>query len=327
MSEHTCNEKNMSISTSSNTSDVEPRAQINAGDRVYIPAGGLQLWINEDGNMDFGATLAVDPWLPDLVEDPAVSLGVIESILQRGFRVGDICNRDTIYGCQISQDVQDLMTNSEIRRLSHLVVVEGGRAIGILDLNLLRSKYDHSEAKSSLLIESLYEPVNSSNSMRGDAPLMDYLLTADAQPFRLIQLDGERLGVVDVEDLQKPPVRVVLLIWFSYLELLLTRILCQEKPDFKEIVSTRPAVEAANLGSTGPGPERRIERSKFSQLLREVRETNSLPLLDDEIMFLNEYRNRIFHGPRWYITRRHEVLAFVNCLKKLVSLVSDLGSE
>ena len=38
-------------------------------------------------------------------------------------------------------------------------------------------------------------------------------------------------------------------------------------------------------------------------------------------------RNRIFHGPRWYITRRREVLSLVNCVKKVVSMAQELASQ
>ena len=307
--------------------DATPSVQVNAGDSLYIPAGGLQIWNNENGTLAFGLTVAVDPWLPDFGGDRGTPLDVMESILGGGFPVSTICSCGTIQGCQKSQDVRALIAHPKIQRLSHMVVVDEQRAVGVLDLDLARGKFRHKESESSLLVEDVYEPASESNSMRGDVPLMDYLLTADQQPFRLIELDGGKLGTVDVEDLQKVPVRVVLLMWFSYLESLLTRRLCEKRPELREIVGTGSAVEAESLGSVGPGPERRIERYKFAQLLREARESNIVSLPKDEVVFLNRYRNRIFHGPRWYITRRREVSSFVNCAKKVVSLARELASQ
>ena len=110
--------------------------------------------------------------------------------------------------------------------------------------------------------------------------------------------------------------RTVLLMWFSYLESLVTRELCEKRPELREIVRTDSAVEAESLGSVGPGPERRIERFKFAQLLKEAKEIKIISLPDDEIQFLNRYRNKIFHGPRWYVTRRREVASFRELCKK-----------
>ena len=307
--------------------EASPGVQVNAGDSFYIPAGGLQIWTKEDGTLDFGVTVAVDPWLPDLSATRGTPLDVVESILDGGFPVSTICNRGTIYGCQESQDVRTLISHPEIQRLSHMVVVDGQRAVGVLDLDIARGKFRHGESESSLLVEDMYEPTSKSNSMRGEAPLMDYLLTADQQPFRLIELDGGKLATVDVEDLQKVPVRVVLLTWFSYLESLLTRRLCQKRPELREILRTDSAVEAEHLGSMGSGPERRIERYNFAQLLKEAREKAIISLPHDEVEFLSHYRNRIFHGPRWYITRRREVLSLVNCVKKVVSMAQELASQ
>lgn len=307
--------------------DESQGVQVNAGDSLYIPAGGLQIWAKEDGTLGFGVTVAVDPWLPDLSATRGTPLDVVESILGNGFPVSTICNRGSIYACQKSQDVQVLISDPAIQRLRHMVVVDGESAVGVLDLDIARGKFRHGEAESSLLVEDVYQPADKSNSMRGETPLMEYLLTADQQPFRLIELEGAKLATVDVEDLQKIPVRVVLLMWFSYLESLLTRRLCQERPELREIVGTGSTVEAQGLGTMGPGPERRIERYYFGNLLKEAKELTIVALTDDEVEFLSRYRNSVFHGPRWYITRRGEVSSFVNCVAKVVSLAQGLASE
>ena len=69
--------------------DATPGVQVNAGDSFYIPAGGLQIWNNEDGTLGFGLTVAVDPWLPDLSGDRGTPLDVMDSILGGGFPVGN----------------------------------------------------------------------------------------------------------------------------------------------------------------------------------------------------------------------------------------------
>ena len=319
-------EENVNQESMANDRDASQGVRVNAGDSLYIPAGGLQIWTKEDGTLGFGVTIAVDPWLPDLDAAWGTPLDVMESILGSGFAVNTICNRETVHGCQLSQDVGALISHPEIQRLSHMVVLDRQRAVGVLDLDIARGKFRHGDSKSSVRVADVYEPAGKSNLMRGEAPLMDYLLTADQQAFRLVELDGGKLATVDVEDLQKVPVRVVLLMWFSYLESLLTRQLCEKKPQLREIVGTGSAVEAASLGRVGPGPERRIERYTFAQLLRGAKKSEIISLSDDEIEFLNRYRNKIFHGPRWYVTRRREVASFVNCVRKVVFLARELGS-
>ncbi len=64
---------------------------INAGDRAYVPPGGLQLWINPDGTMGSRMSLAIDPWLPDLSPDAGTPVDVMQTIARRGFTVGSIC--------------------------------------------------------------------------------------------------------------------------------------------------------------------------------------------------------------------------------------------
>ena len=317
----------MNHETVPSCSDATPGVRVNAGDSFYIPAGGLQIWTKEDGTVGVGVSVAVDPWLPDLSAARGTPLDVVEAISRGGIAVSMICNQGSIFACQETQEVGALISHHEIQRLKHMAVIDGQRAVGVLDLDEARGKFRHGDSENTLLVEDLYEPVSESNAMRGDVPLMDYLVTADQQPYRLIELDGGKLGTVDVEDLQKVPVRVVLLTWFSYLEWLLTRRLCEVRPELREIVRTETPVEAENLGTVGPGPERRIERYKFLQLLREAKKSKIVSLPNDEVVFLNRYRNRIFHGPRWYITRRREVSPLVNCTKKVVSLARELASQ
>ena len=98
------------------------------------------------------------------------------------------------------------------------------------DISLFSTQHVHVESLTSiglgeqsglrirdqrLLVEDIYEPLCRDNCLKGDSPLLDYLLSADKRPFRLVELPGQKLGTVDVEDLQKLPVRVLLFMKFS----------------------------------------------------------------------------------------------------------------
>ena len=312
---------------STSSAEDEPQGiTVKAGDRLYIPAGGLQMWINDDGTLGSGMTMAIDPWLPDLTANTETPREVIESIAANGFPVRTICKRDRIYACRGTDTVESLIFRQEIQRLSHIAVVDEERALGVLDLDKARGAFRHKDPGGLLRVDELFESLSKENSIRGDAPLMDYLLDADKHPFRMVEVDG-KLSTVDVEDLQKVPVRTVMLMWFSYLESLLTRRLCEEDPGLLDVIQSKTEVEAAELGTLGTGPERRVERFQFSKLLREASRRGIISLPSAEIEFLSLYRNNIFHGPRWYITRRTEVAALVNCVKKVVSLTGDLAQE
>ena len=284
------------------------------------------MWVDDDGAFGMGVTMAIDPWLHDLTANTETPREVIESITANGFPVRTICKRGQINSCRATDPVRSLIFRQDIQRLSHIAVVDEERALGVLNLDKARSAFKHKDSGDSLRVDDLFEPLSKENTMHGDAPLMDYLLAADKYPFRMVEVDGKH-STVDVEDLQKVPVRVVVLMWFSYLESLLTRRLCEDDPNLLDIIRSTSEVEGAELGTLGKGPERRVERFHFAQLLREASRCDIVSLQSAEIEFLGHYRNNIFHGPRWYITRPREVATLVNCVKKVVSLARDLARE
>ena len=204
-----------------------------------------------------------------------------------------------------------------------MAVIDRKSATDILDLDRARGEIRHGDPKQNLIVNDIFEPLNPDNWLPGDTPLIDYLLTADVRPFRVVQLAGNKLATIDVEDLQRLPVRILLFMKFSHLETLLARQLRVKKPEILDIVRTDEGVELDSLVTTGQGPERQIERYKFATLLRSAKRETIVVIKDKEIRFLEKYRNRIAHGPRWYITRRSDVGALVNCVR----LVSQLTQQ
>ena len=128
-----------------------------------------------------------------------------------------------------------------------------------------------------------------------------------------------------MQDLQKLPVRALLFMYFCHLETLLARQLCERNPDLNEIVRTEGGVDVQDLGSTGTGPERRIERYKFGALLRNSAEDGVVTTIDPaEISFLERFRNNLAHGPRWYITRRGDIVSLVRCITKVTEVINEI---
>ena len=301
--------------------------EIRAGDRAYIPAGALKIWLNPDGTTGMGASLAVDPWLPDLNINAGTPTEVVHEISTSGFRVSAICNTGLVSACQKSHVVRELVSHPELLRLRYLVVLDDKTACGILDLDRARGANSYKDPKQQLLVEDIFEPASPENSLRGDSPLIDYLLTADKEPFRLVELPGHRLGTVDVQDLQKLPVRALLFMYFCHLETLMARRLCEKNPDLRQIVRTEGGVDAHELGSTGIGPERKIERFRFGSLLRSTAGDGLVTVDQEGISFLERFRNNLAHGPRWYITRRGDVVSLVRCVKKVTEMIKEIQRD
>ena len=251
----------------------------------------------------------------------------MDTITRRGFPVSSICKSDWINGCQKSREVRELLAHPDTKCLRYIAVLDATRACGILDLDRARGAIRLKDPDQRLLVEDIYEPLCRDNCLKGDSPLLDYLLSADKRPFRLVELPGQKLGTVDVEDLQKLPVRVVLFMKFSHLETVLARGLCVRQPRLQEIVRTFPGIDSGELGSSSPGPERRIERYRFRRLLQGAKREGLITIDSKEISFLERFRNNLAHGPRWYITRRSEVASFVNCVRRVSELINQASID
>ena len=296
---------------------------INAGDRAYVPPGGLQLWVNSDGTMGSQMSLAIDPWLPDLSANAGTPVDVIQAIARQGFTVSSICTGQWIKACQKTHEVRELLAHPEVARLRHMAVVDGTQAIGILDLDRARGQVRYNDERSSLSVGKVYEPLSEENSLRGDSPLIDYILTADTRPFRLVEMPGNKIGTVDVEDLQKVPVRILLFMHFIQLEDMLVRRLSEEDPRMLDQIRHEQGVNAEPLGNSGSGPVRHIETYGFRKLLRRARDRSILTLRRRELPFLERYRNALAHSPGWYITRRTDAGPLVNCFKRVLELIQE----
>lgn len=298
---------------------------INPGDRLYVPQGGLKFWVNPDGTMGSAVSLAIDPWLPDLSMDAGTPAGVIQGISRRGFTVGSICTGHWIKACQKSHEVRELVAHPELMRYRHMAVIDGRQAIGILDLDRARGKVGHDDERSPLRVEEVFEPVNDENTMSSDSPLIDYILTADTRPFRLVKMPGNKLGTVDIEDLQKVPVRILLFMHFIQLEDTLVRRLPEVDPTMLQQIRYEKGVEAEPLGNSGSGPVRLIETYGFRKLLREARARSIVTFQRREMPFLERYRNTLAHSPTWYITRRTDVGPLVKCFRRVLELIQEAG--
>ena len=131
---------------------------ISPGDKPYIPAGGLQIWIDDDGNVDGGISFAVDPWLPDLSADSETPADIMESIAKQGFLLGSICTRRFINACDKARSIGKLIGHPEVIKLKHMAVFAENSVIGTLDLDKARGAFRHGDPQQNLLVEDIYDP-------------------------------------------------------------------------------------------------------------------------------------------------------------------------
>ena len=103
---------------------------------------------------------------------------------------------------------------ADVAHLKHMAVVDGRQAVGVLDLDKARKYHDSNHLA---IVDGVYEPLRRDHCLKGDSPLINYILTADKRPFRLVDIGG-KLHAVDVFDLQKLPVRVLLFMKFVHLD-------------------------------------------------------------------------------------------------------------
>ena len=293
---------------------------VKAGDRVYMPAGALPTWTNEHGTTGTSAVVVVDPWLPDISANGGTSSDTVDAIMKSGFPVGSICG-DTVNACQKSQPLHELVRHPDVSRLRHMAVLDGREVVGVLDLDKARKYHDPAHPT---LAEAIYEPLHHDNCLRGDSPLIDYVITADKRPFRVVAIDG-KAHAVDVFDLQKLPVRVLLFMKFVHLETLLARHLCLREPTLLNVVTTATGADFGALGKLDIGPLRKIEKYYIDRLLKDAQRAHIIKVEDNEIEFLKAYRNKLAHGPRWYITRPSEVALLVRCARRVMELTSEVA--
>ena len=308
-----------------NGASVKPRRSglvVKAGDRLYIPAGGLRISMDKDGTISFSASVAVDPWLPDMSANGGTSDETVDAIMRNGFPVSSICG-DHVNACQKSQSLYELIHHPDVARLKHMAVIDGRQAVGVLDLDKARKYHDSNHVA---LVDRVYEPLRRDHCLKGYSPLIDYILTADKRPFRLVDIGG-KLHAVDVFDLQKLPVRVLLFMKFVHLETLVARHLCLNDPTLLDVIETVPEADFGELGNLGTGPLRKVETYYIDRLLIDAQRMQIIKIEDSEIKFLKEYRNRLAHGPRWYVTRPSEVTLLVRCAKRVSELTSEMAGK
>ena len=287
---------------------------------MYIAAGALQLDIHS-GKLK--AVLSIDPWLPQL---PGMSQGVDElrKVRESAFPVETICQKPPIPFCTREPVAASLLKDPrvELGHLSHMVVADDGRAVGILNLDRVRAEVVSGSRGEAVTVGDIYDELSDANKISAKTSIAEYLATVDAHPFRLVALDNGQAGILNVEHLQKLPVRAFVFMELIELEQRLVTLLLKGDPKLGEMAKYRKRPNTPKDLWTGDGPVRRIDQWKFRKLLAEANSRFPFGLDTTEAESINRFRNHIVHGPQWYITRRRDVHELASMVAKVGDLIN-----
>lgn len=147
----------------------------------------------------------------------------ILSHLERSMPVRLIATLGTFTAAYVDEPISDAIARADESRFDYLPVQASasGAVVG-----LFKRREAHTGATG--LVRDHMEPLGAGNLIAIDAPLLQFVMTADTNPCRLVLDDTEIRGLVTLSDIQRLPVRTALFGLFIHLELLLTDRLRRE---------------------------------------------------------------------------------------------------
>ena len=142
------------------------------------------------------------------------------SHLERSTPVRLMATIGTFVGADAGEPVAAAISRADQHRFDYLPVREGaaGPVVGLFSRRSVA-------ADGTTRVRDVMQPLSSANLMAIDAPLLQFVLSADTNPCRLILDEADIRGLVTLSDIQRLPVRTALFGLFIHLELLLTDLL------------------------------------------------------------------------------------------------------
>lgn len=158
---------------------------------------------------------------------PAASLDgdqdAILSHLERSTPVRLMATIGAFVAADAAEPVAEAAGRADQHRFDYLPVREGadGPVVGLFARKGI-------PPDGAVRVRDVMQPLSTANLIAIDAPLLQFVLSADTNPCRLILDDTKISGLVTLSDIQRLPVRTALFSLFIHLELLLTEVLRRE---------------------------------------------------------------------------------------------------
>lgn len=158
-------------------------------------------------------------WARDAL-DPVGSgdLGVLEG----GAKVMLIATpKESFVTCAAHAAASEVVDAPEYAAFDYVPVSSQGDIVGLFR----RSGREAHVPPADGTVERLMEPLSEHNLISADAGIIDFLSEADRQPYRLVVKGTGIAGIVTLADLQKLPVRPVLFLLVTHVELLMADLI------------------------------------------------------------------------------------------------------
>jgi len=229
------------------------------------------------------------------------------SSVQEGLTVGLITTFEPCC-CDADDDLKDIVAHKDLREFDYVPVKEGEEVVGLLH----RSEYDVEDATGQ--VREAMCPLRGDLIISADAGILGYIESADKRPCRLV-LRGSRLdGIVTLSDLQKLPVRPVIFLLVTHLELLMARWIrqhCQAEDEWlnrlhedrRDKVNDKWAdLEVNNLAID------KLTATEFADkrdVLLELRSPDKKNKAKKELGRVERLRNSVAHAGDYALTREN----------------------
>lgn len=139
--------------------------------------------------------------------------------VQEGLPVAMIMTpREDLMTCRWDEYIDEVMQRNE-QKYSFLPVVEGPNSI----VGLFEAQQWFNEEAPHVQIAAEFKPRTEDSQISEDASILEFVISADEKPVRLVVSDGQVTGLVHISDLQQLPVRVALFALVTSLEIAMAR--------------------------------------------------------------------------------------------------------
>ncbi len=128
--------------------------------------------------------------------------------------------------CEVEDDLVTVLTRRDAQDFDHLPVRRGGRIVGVLgraELEQMLQTGDKTQLPTK--VADAYKPLDDSTLIASNAGILTFIESADLSPCRLVLTGHCVNGIVTVSDLHRLPVRPVLFLLVTHLELLMAQII------------------------------------------------------------------------------------------------------
>ena len=243
---------------------------------------------------------------------PAASLDgdqdAILSHLERSTPVRLMATIGAFVAADAAEPVAEAAGRADQHRFDYLPVREGadGPVVGLFARKAI-------PPEGAVRVRDVMQPLSSANLIAIDAPLLQFVLSADTNPCRLILDDTEIRGLVTLSDIQRLPVRTALFSLFIHLELLLTEVLRrrigQDRSPF-DLLSSKRAEEAQSRWEKFKASN--LDHDRYSALMFADKKTIARKLalwgfsgtqIETELTSIEaKLRNPIAHGADYALT-------------------------